>query len=68
MNDALSNMRKHTSMDLVEIVNTVTKIPARKLGISKGELQAGYDADIVIFDEKFSIISTIVNGEVKYRR
>jgi N-acetylglucosamine-6-phosphate deacetylase len=68
MNDALSNMRKYTSMDLVEIVNSVTKIPARKLGIHKGELQAGYDADIVIFDENFSIISTIVNGEVKYRR
>ncbi len=68
MNDALSNMRKHTSMDLVEIVNTVTKLPAAKLGIPKGELREGYDADIVIFDENFSIISTIVNGEVKYRR
>ncbi|GIU01064.1 N-acetylglucosamine-6-phosphate deacetylase [Sulfurovum sp. TSL6] len=68
MNDALSNMRVHTSMTLPEIVNAVTKIPARKLGIPKGELQAGYDADIVIFDENFSIISTILNGEVKYRR
>jgi len=46
----------------------VTKIPAQKLGIQKGELREGYDADIVIFDENFSIISTIVNGEVKYRR
>lgn len=68
MNDALSNMRAHTSMDLVEIVNAVTKIPARKLGISKGELREGYDADIVIFDENFSMISTIVSGEVKYKR
>ncbi len=68
MNDALSNMRKHTSMELVEIVNAVTKIPAAKLGIPKGELREGYDADIVIFDENFSIISTIVHGEVKYRR
>ncbi len=67
MNDALANMRTHTSMDIVEIVNSATKIPARKLGIHKGELKAGYDADIVIFDENFSIISTIVNGEVKYR-
>jgi len=67
MNDALSNMRAHTSMSLVEIVNSVTKIPASKLGIPKGELREGYDADIVIFDENFSIISTIVSGEVKYR-
>ena len=68
MNEALSNMRRHTSMDLVEIVNSVTKIPARKLGVNKGELREGYDADMVIFDESFSIISTIVSGEVKYRR
>ncbi len=68
MNDALSNMRTHTSMSLVEIINSVTKIPASKLGIPKGELRKGYDADIVIFDENFSIISTIVSGEVKYKR
>ncbi len=68
MNEALSNMKEYTSMGLVEVVNAVTKIPAAKLGIPKGELQKGYDADIVIFDENFSIISTIVNGEVKYRR
>ena len=68
MNDALSNMRTHTSMSLVEIINSVTKIPAGKLGIPKGELRKGYDADIVIFDENFSIISTIVRGEVKYKR
>ena len=68
MNEALSNMRTYTSMNLVEIINSVTKIPARKLGVTKGELREGYDADIVIFDENFSIISTIVSGEVKYRR
>ncbi|GIT98719.1 N-acetylglucosamine-6-phosphate deacetylase [Sulfurovum sp. TSL1] len=68
MNEALSNMKEHTSMDLVEIINAVTKSPARKMGIPKGELREGYDADIVIFDENFSIISTLVNGEVKYRR
>jgi N-acetylglucosamine-6-phosphate deacetylase len=68
MHEALLNMRRHTSMDLVDIVNAVTKIPARKLGVKKGELREGYDADIVIFDENFSIISTIVSGEVKYKR
>lgn len=68
MNEALSNMTTYTSMNLVEAVNAVTKIPARKLGVKKGELKTGYDADIVIFDENFSIISTIIAGEVKYRR
>lgn len=67
MNEALLNMSKHTSMTKVELVNSVTKIPALKLGVSKGELREGYDADIVIFDENFSIISTIIAGEVKYK-
>ena len=68
MNEALDNMTKYTSMTRVEAVNAVTKIPAEKLGVSKGTLKQGYDADIVIFDEDFSIISTIIAGEVKYRR
>ena len=68
LNDALKNMTTVTSMTLVEAVNAVTKIPAHKLELKKGELKVGYDADIVIFDENFSIISTIVSGEVKYQR
>ncbi len=68
MNEALLNMTTYTSMNLVEVVSSATKIPAGKLGVNKGELREGYDADIVIFDENFSIISTIVSGEVKYKR
>jgi N-acetylglucosamine-6-phosphate deacetylase len=68
LNDALKNMTTLTSMTVVEAVNAVTKIPAHKLGLKKGEFKVGYDADIVIFDEKFSIISTIVDGEIKYQR
>ena len=66
MNDALYNMKKHTSMSLVEVINTVTKIPASKLNIKKGELKVGYDADIVIFDENFDIVKTIVSGELSF--
>ena len=66
LNEALLNMTKHTSMTRIEAVNAVTKVPAQKLGLKIGQLKQGYDADIVIFDEDFSIILTIVNGEVKY--
>ena len=68
MNEAMLNMKQHTSMTFLEVIYAVTMIPAKKLNIKKGELLGGYDADIVIFDENFSIISTIVAGEVKYRR
>ena len=67
MNEALKNMTSVSDMTLVEAVNAVTKIPAQKLGLEIGELKRGYAADMVIFDEDFSIITTIVNGEVKYK-
>ena len=68
LNKALFNMVKYTSMTRIDAINAVTKIPAEKLGLNKGQLLAGYDADIVVFDEDFSIISTIVAGKVKYKR
>jgi len=68
MNEAMANMCKHTDMGLAEVVNAVTKVPAEKLGVQKGELKQGYDADIVMFDENFTIIQTIVNGQIKYTR
>jgi len=66
MNEALRNMTKMSEMTHIQAVNAVTKIPARKLGLQMGELKEGYSADIVIFDEDFSIITTIVDGDVKY--
>jgi len=68
MNEALLNMTRHTSMRIVDVVNAVTKSPAQKLGINKGELRVGYDADIVIFDEEFNILSSIVGGDLKYKQ
>jgi len=68
MNEAIYNMRMYTSMGLIEVINAVTKVPAEKLGLKIGQLKSGYAADIVIFDEDLSIITTIINGKVKYKR
>lgn len=68
MNEALRHMTHYTEMTLAEAVASVTKVPASMLGIQKGELKVGYDADIVMFDEDFSIITTMINGQEKYRK
>jgi len=68
LDEAPKNMTTVTSMTVDEAANAVTKIPANKLGLKKGELKEGYDAYIVIFDKNFSIISTIVSGKFKYQR
>jgi len=65
LNEALKHMVSHTAMTHIDAVNAVTKLPAEKLGVKKGLLKEGYDADIVIFDEDFSIITTIIAGEAK---
>ncbi len=68
LNEALANMVKFTDMTLVEAIYSVTAAPARKLEINKGFIQTGYDADIVLFDEKLDILTTIVGGKIKYTK
>jgi len=68
LNNALANMIKFTDMTLIEAIYSVTTAPARKLGIAKGAIKAEYDADMVLFDEKLDILSTIVGGKIKYTK
>lgn len=55
-------------VSLTEAVRMITATPASILGLSesKGKIAAGYDADIVIFDEDIQIHSTIIKGELIY--
>ncbi len=51
---------------IVECVRMITENPARAMGVfdKKGSLQAGKDADIVIFDKDINIKKTIIAGRV----
>ena len=61
----LRNMVNLADVPLVDAVKMASLTPARILGIkNKGSLEAGYDADIVIFDENINVVNTIVNGRV----
>jgi len=68
MNEAVRNMVQYADMTLPQAVAAATHIPAKKLKLNKGTIAAGYDADMVLFDEDFSIITTIVAGSVQYQR
>jgi len=68
MNEALRNMHTFTGMSIPECVYSVTEAPAILLGIEGGRLAVGMPADMVIFDEDFSIITTIIDGEIIYER
>lgn len=46
-----------------EAVRMLTEVPAKILGLSKGILQPGRDADIVVFDEEIQIQDIFVMGK-----
>ncbi len=41
--------------------------PARLLGLNKGELAKGRDADVVVLDRDLNVLCTIAQGQVVYR-
>ena len=65
LNDAVRNMMEFSGVSLPEAVGMASLNPARVLGINgrKGSLEAGKDADIVIFDNDLKIRHTIVKGK-----
>lgn len=68
MNQAVQNFTEFTGCSLPAAVKTASLNPARLLGVQdcKGSLEAGKDADIVIFDKGFNIRYTIIGGEIVY--
>ena len=68
LNEAVKNMRAHTTLPLHKIVAAASLNPANAIGIGdrKGSLEAGKDADIIITDMNFDIKKTIIQGEIRY--
>lgn len=56
-------------ISLEDTIRMITATPARIMGIAekKGTLQAGMDADIVVFNSDIAIQLTMVNGKIVYR-
>jgi len=67
LNEALNNFYKYTNITIPELINTVTIIPAKKLGLNMGVLEKGYMADLVLFDNGFNIERCYVGGDEVYR-
>ena len=47
-----------------EAVKMATETPAGLLGVKKGKIAVGYDADLLIVDELLNIKKVIINGKV----
>ncbi len=64
LDEAVGNIMRFAGVSLPEAVGMASLNPARVLGIdgSKGSLEAGKDADIVIFDHDLKVRHTIVHA------
>lgn len=70
LNAAVKNMITLGGVEVWEAVKMASANPAAALGIadSKGALEGGMDADIVIFDDAFEAKNTIIGGKMVYSR
>lgn len=68
LNNAVANFMKHTDLPIWKIVRMASLNPAEAIGAAdkKGSLRPGKDADIIIADEEFQIVSTYIGGNCKY--
>ena len=59
-----------TQVSLPQAVQMATYNPARLIGAEgvTGRLEEGYDADIVVLDQNWNVMMTIVRGDIIYRR
>ena len=68
LNHGVWNVYKNSNIPLYECVNCASLNPATTIGVAdrKGSLEIGKDADIVITDQNFEVMKTIIRGEMKY--
>ncbi|MBE6777666.1 MAG: N-acetylglucosamine-6-phosphate deacetylase [Ruminococcaceae bacterium] len=68
LNNAVKNVCDNTDMPLWAVVKAASLNPAKAIGADdcKGSLEAGKDADIIITDDDFNIVKTIIGGKIKY--
>ncbi len=62
--------RSYTGCSLEVALQCASLNPARVLGLAdrKGAIRPGYDADLVVWNDDFSVYATVINGEVVHRR
>ena len=62
-NRLIETLVKDCGFDVPTAVKMLTEVPAKILKLDKGVLEKGYDADIVVFDEDFTVTDVFVGGK-----
>jgi N-acetylglucosamine-6-phosphate deacetylase len=66
--DSFRNVIRLFGKELAAASRVWSANPARLLGLNKGEIAVGRDADLILLDRELELLCTIVGGRVIYRR
>ncbi len=68
MNAALQRLMEYTGASLADAATAASATPARVIGVAKGRIAVGQDADLVGLNEALQVEWTMVAGRVVYER
>jgi N-acetylglucosamine-6-phosphate deacetylase len=64
LNKSIYNFKKHTGLKDYEVISLATAGPAKLIGDeTRGSLEVGKRADVVIFDNDYNVLKTFVDGK-----
>lgn len=68
LNKAVKNFYEETHLSLAEVYRLASLNPARVIGVddTKGSIEIGKDADLVLWNDELEAIMTIVEGNIVY--
>lgn len=68
LNQGVANLKAHTNLSVPEVIRAASLNPAASVGrdSDKGSLEVGKDADIVLLDKEFQVLSTYRKGRNVY--
>ena len=64
--DSVKNVIKHSKVDIFDIMKMASINPAKYVNVfdKKGSIAVNKDADILVIDDNFNLIETIVRGSI----
>lgn len=70
LNEAVRYLIVDCNIPIHEVIKMASLNPAKATSIykRKGKIEAGYDADLVILNESYEVMRTIINGKVAYEK
>jgi N-acetylglucosamine-6-phosphate deacetylase len=60
---AVENCVNHLDIPLAEAINMASLYPAQLAGVNKGKVKAGFDADLIVFDDNYQVKATFLAGK-----